>query len=102
VRNTLVMSESAAGVTLTVRVIPRARKNAVAGTREGALLVRLAAPPVDGAANAALVAFLASLVDRPKRDVIIVSGGTSRDKRVMVSGMTAAQLSRRLSDILPA
>ena len=101
-QNTLALTESPTGVTLAIRVIPRARKNAVAGTREGALVVRLAAPPVDGAANAALIAFLASLVDRPRRDLAIVSGETSRNKRVTVSGLTAAQLSQRLSDILPA
>jgi uncharacterized protein (TIGR00251 family) len=98
----IALAESATGVTLAVRVIPRARKDALAGTRDGALLVRLAAPPVDGAANAALIVFLAALLDRPKRDIAIVAGQTSRDKRVMVSGMTAAQLSRTLSDILPA
>ena len=58
---------------LPVRVIPRSPRTAVAGTRGDALLIRLAAPPVDGAANDALVAFLANAFDRPRRDVTILS-----------------------------
>ncbi len=85
-----------------MRVIPRARKTELGGVRDGMLVVRLSAPPVDGAANAALVAYLAELLDRPKRDVVIVSGQTAREKRVAVSHMTAAELMTRLSDILPA
>ena len=85
-----------------MRVIPRARKTAIGGMRDGILVVRLAAPPVDGAANAALVVYLSQLLDRPKRDIAIVSGQTTREKRVAVSGMTPAELKARLSDILPA
>ena len=96
------MTDSPAGVVFAVRVIPRARKTGVAGTRDGALVVRLSAPPVDGAANAALIAYLSSLLDRPRRDVVIVAGQTSREKRIAVSGVTAAQLTVKLSDILPA
>lgn len=96
------MTDSPAGVVFAVRVIPRARKTEVAGTRDGALVVRLSAPPVDGAANVALIAYLSSLLDRPKRDVAIVAGQTSREKRIAVSGVTAAQLTVTLSDILPA
>lgn len=71
-----------------VRVVPRAGRTGVAGMRGDALLVRLAAAPVDGAANDALTAFLADLFDRPRRDVSIVSGHASRDKRVAIAGMT--------------
>lgn len=85
-----------------MRVIPRARKTAIGGMRDGVVVVRLAAPPVDGAANSALVAYLAELLDRPKRDVTIVSGQTSREKRIAVYGMTPADLTKKLSDILPA
>ena len=77
---------------LAVRVIPRARKHEIAGTREGALLVRLAAPPVDGAANDALVAFLADRLRVPRRAIRIVSGERGRQKRVAVAGVTAAQV----------
>jgi uncharacterized protein len=55
--------------------------------RGSAVLVRLAAPPVEGAANDALVEFLAGALDRPRRDITIVAGGKSRDKRVRVAGI---------------
>ena len=94
------LSETAAGVTLAIRVVPRAGRTGIGGTRGDALLVRLAAAPVDGAANDALVAFLASLFDRPKRDITIISGQTSRDKRVAIGGLTAARITAQLSAIL--
>ena len=77
---------------LAVRVIPRARKDAIAGVREDALLVRLAAPPVEGAANDALVELLARGLRVPRRAIRIVSGERSRRKRVAVDGVTAAQV----------
>jgi uncharacterized protein len=58
--------------------------------RGGALLIRLAAPPVDGAANEALVAFLASSLRLPRRSVRVVSGEKSRDKRVAIDGVDGA------------
>jgi uncharacterized protein (TIGR00251 family) len=94
------LADSPAGVTFAVRVIPRAGRTAITGVRGDALLVRLAAPPVDGAANDALIAFLARQFDRPKRDVAIVAGPASRDKRVAIRGLTAEAAGRRLSDIL--
>jgi uncharacterized protein len=92
------VSDTPAGAVMDVRVIPRAGRSMVAGTREGALLVRLAAPPVDGAANEALISFLATLLDRPRRDIVIVTGGQSRTKRVRVAGLTAAALRARLAE----
>jgi uncharacterized protein len=94
------LSRSAAGLSFAVRVIPRARRTAIAGVRGDAILVRLAAPPVDGAANEALIAFLAELFDRPKRDVTIASGHTSRQKRIAIAGLTEAQVAERLGAIL--
>ena len=87
-------------MTFLVRVVPRAGKTGVAGTRGDALLVRLAAPPVDGAANDALTALMADLFDRPRRDVAIVSGQTSRNKRVAIAGVTAAGAAARLAAAL--
>ncbi|MDP1571977.1 MAG: DUF167 domain-containing protein, partial [Vicinamibacterales bacterium] len=89
-------SDTPAGAVIDLRVVPRAGRTALAGLRDGALLVRLAAPPVDGAANDALIAFLASLLDRPKRDIVLVSGGHSRAKRVRVAGLSAAAVRARL------
>lgn len=73
-----------------MRVIPRAGRSAIAGERDGAILVRLAAAPVEGAANAELIDLLASTLRVPKRDIAIVSGERSRSKRVQVAGMNRA------------
>jgi len=85
-------------VELDVRVIPRARKTEVGGTRDGALLVRLNAPPVGGAANDALIAFLAALLDAPRSAIRIVSGERGRLKRVAIAGISPD----RVRDILDA
>ena len=84
------------GIVIDVRVMPRAGRAGIAGTRDGALLVRLNAPPVDGAANAELVDVLADVLDVPRRDVSIVSGTTSKQKRVRVVGITADRAASRL------
>ena len=87
-------------VVLKIRVIPRARKNGVAGMRNDALLIRLAAPPVEGAANDALIAYLAELFEQPRRHLTILSGYKSRDKRVQIDGLSEADARVRLSAML--
>jgi uncharacterized protein (TIGR00251 family) len=72
-----------------IRVIPRAGRAGMAGTRGGALLVRLNAPPVDGAANRELIELLAQVLNVPKRAITIVAGERSRRKRVRVEGVKA-------------
>ena len=67
-----------ADVILDVKVIPRAGKTELAGHRAGAILIRLAAAPVDGAANTELIAFIADLLNIPKRKITIVSGDKCR------------------------
>jgi uncharacterized protein (TIGR00251 family) len=91
-----VIRQTADGVTIDVRVIPRASRSQLAGTRNGRLLVRLNAAPVDGAANDALIDFLAHLVDKPRRAVRIVSGETSREKRVAIDGLSFEAATRIL------
>ena len=88
--------ESSDGIELSVRVIPRARRSEIAGTRGEAFLVRLAAPPVDGAANAALIALLAERLGVPNRAIRIVSGERTRTKRVAITGVTVEEVSRSL------
>jgi uncharacterized protein (TIGR00251 family) len=73
-----------------VRVIPRAGRSEFAGLRDGALLVRLAAAPVDGAANDELIALVARALGVPKRDITIVSGERSRSKRLRVANIDRA------------
>jgi uncharacterized protein (TIGR00251 family) len=76
------------GVELTVRVIPRARHTEISGERDGALLIRVAAPPVEGAANEALVAFFSAALRVPRRAIQILSGERGRQKRVAIAGVT--------------
>ena len=82
------ISSTSGGVLIAVRVVPRAGRSGVAGTRDGALLVRLHAAPVEGAANAELIEVIARTLDVPKRQVTIVGGEHSRSKRVRVGGVT--------------
>ncbi len=84
------------GVTLAVRVIPRSSRNQIVGVENDALKIRLTAPPVEGAANAALIEFIADWLHVRKSAVSIVGGDKSRNKRVRVSGVTAEQVSQRL------
>jgi len=72
------------GVEIPVRVIPRAKRDEVAGERNGAVCVRLTAPPVEGAANKALVELIARAFGVPKADVLLTSGAKSRGKCVRV------------------
>ena len=83
-------------MTFDVRVIPRARKTEYGGERDGAFVIRLAAPPVDGAANDALVEFLASTLNLPRRAIRIVSGERGRRKRIEIDGMAVADIRARL------
>lgn len=85
---------------LSVRVIPRSPRSKIDGWRGDAILVRLAAPPVDGAANAALIELLARAFACPRRDISILAGHASRDKRVEIANLPDAEGSRRLSAIL--
>ncbi|BCS34807.1 hypothetical protein TBR22_A40330 [Luteitalea sp. TBR-22] len=79
------------GVVIAVRVVPRAGRSGLAGTREDAVLVRLAAAPVDGAANAELIEVLADAFGVPRRQVSLVAGDRARQKRVRIDGLTRAR-----------
>ena len=85
------LRETPDGVSLAVKVIPRAGATKIAGTREGRILIRLAAAPVDGAANDALIAFLSGILKVSARHITVVSGAHSRHKLVTIAGMTAVQ-----------
>jgi hypothetical protein len=91
------IASSPDGVVIDVRVIPRAAKAGVAGTREDAVLVRLHAPPVDGAANAELIDILSHALGVPRRAIAIAAGERTRRKRVAVAGITADEARRRLA-----
>ena len=82
--------DEAGGVVLEVLVQPRASRTRAVGEHDGRLKVQLAAPPVDGEANAALIAFLAAALGVRRADVAILRGETGRRKTVRVAGASAA------------
>ncbi|MCC6316310.1 MAG: DUF167 domain-containing protein [Gemmatimonadaceae bacterium] len=86
------MTEVAWGLRFTVLVQPRASRTELSGAHGGALRLRVQAPPVDGAANDAVIAFLAETLGIRRRDVRIVAGETSRSKIVDVAGVTRAEV----------
>jgi uncharacterized protein YggU (UPF0235/DUF167 family) len=94
------LSCTPAGVSFRVRVVPRAGRSGVTGERGDALLIRLAAAPVDVAANEALIAMLAGILGCPKRGISIVGGERARDKVVRITGMDIARVSAKLVAIL--
>jgi len=90
------------GVTFSVKVVPRASRNEIAGIQGEAIRVRLMAPPVEGAANKALVKLLAGTLKVPERDIEIVAGHAGRQKVVRVADLSAHELAARLREHLPS
>src|SRR5271165_2662785 len=86
----------AQGMVLAVHALPGAKRNAVLGTRAGALLVAVNAPPEKGKANAAIAATLAASLGCRLSEIALISGKTSRKKRFLVIGVTHDDLHRRL------
>lgn len=86
------VKEGPDGVTLKVKVQPRASKNEIYGVMEGALRVRLTSPPVDGEANAACSAFLGRIFNIAKSKVVIINGQNSRTKTIKIAGLSKIQL----------
>ena len=88
--------DTPAGATFTIKVHPRAKKNAITGEVGEALKVSLTAPPVDGRANEACIEFVANLLKVPRSSVTIASGQSSRMKVVRVVGLSAEEARKRL------
>jgi uncharacterized protein (TIGR00251 family) len=84
------------GVRLALHVQPRASRTELAGMHGGALKLRLAAPPVDGAANLELLRFLAELLGVPRSRLVLRSGAAARRKQVLVQGISVGFAERRL------
>lgn len=91
----------ATGGVLTVHVQPGAKRTEIVGVHGDALKIRLAAPPVDGKANECLLSFIAGILAVARREVELVSGQTSRRKRVRIAGRTGDDLLARVSTLLP-
>ena len=93
------INESGDGVTLQVRLHPRAKKDAITGEHGEALKIALTAPPVEGRANEALIAFLAALLKVPRASVSIAAGQSSRNKVVRIAGISAAAVRQTLEKL---
>jgi uncharacterized protein (TIGR00251 family) len=78
-------------LTFPVRVIPRASRSEVVGEHDGSLKVKLASPPVDGAANAELIKMLAKRFGVSRADVEIISGETSKNKRIKIKNLSRSE-----------
>ena len=83
--------EKPGSIEFAVRVVPRASRTEVVGEMDGAVKVRVSSPPVDGAANAEIVKLFAKLLGVSRSAVEIVSGQTSKTKRIRINGVEAAQ-----------
>jgi len=86
------IEQTAEGVRLRVKAVPRASRSEVAGIHGDVVRIRLAAPPVDGAANEELIRFLADILSVPRTAIRLVSGQTSRSKVITIVGVAAEQV----------
>lgn len=90
------VQESSHGVTFTVKIHPRAKKNAITGEFGDTLKLSLAAPPIDGKANEACIEFFAKLLKVPRSSVTIASGQSNRKKVIRVVGISAAEIRKSI------
>ena len=87
---------TSAGASFTVKVHPRAKKNAITGEVGDALKLALTAPPLEGRANQACIEFLADVLNVPRSSVTIAAGEGSRNKVIRVRGLAGTQVEARL------
>ncbi len=92
----LKIRKSATSIDIALHVQPRARKNEIAGVHDGALKLKVVAPPVENAANEAVIKFFASMFDIPRSRLTIVSGEKSRDKTLRLEGVSQSDFLSRL------
>lgn len=90
------ITETKDGVVLKIHATPRASRSQVQGLHGDALKIRLQAPPVDGKANEALLEFLSGTLGIPRRQFTLISGQTSRQKRVAVQGLSSERITKVL------
>ena len=86
------IKETGDGIAIQVRVIPRSSRSEIVGEIDGAVKVRLSSPPVDGAANAELIRLISKKLGISKSSVEIISGETSKTKRLRISGVAEQKL----------
>ncbi len=90
--------EKNGAIEIEIRVIPRASKSEVVGEHDGSLKVRISSPPVDGAANAELIKLLAKFFGVAKADIDLISGQTSKTKRIRIANLSKARFEELLNE----
>src|SRR5688572_3895772 len=95
------INDTPSGASFSVRVQPRARHTGISGELGAALKIALTVPPVNGRANQACIEFLAETLGVPRSSVTIAAGEASRNKVIRVTGLTAAEVRRRLETLTP-
>ena len=95
----LKLRDTSGGCILPVRVHPGAKRDAVTGIHDGTLKISLAAPPVDGRAYDALIAFLAKRLDVRRSQVTVMTGASSRTKTILIAAKSAADVLAALAPI---
>jgi uncharacterized protein (TIGR00251 family) len=94
------IKDTPSGTTFSIKLHPRAKKNAITGTLGDALKVSLTAPPVEGRANEGCIEFFADLLKLPRSSITIAAGQTSRNKLIRIAGLTAAEVEQRLRSVV--
>jgi len=94
--NNSIVRDSQEGAVLSIKLQPRASRNQVAGIHGSELKISVTAPPVDSAANQALINYLSELLDRPRSAIELLRGHTSRHKTLLIRGLSSAQLRQKL------
>lgn len=94
------IKDTPSGATFSVRLHPRAKKNAITGTLGDALKISLTAPPLEGRANHACIEFLADVFKLPRSSITIAAGQTSRNKLIRIFGLSAADVETRLRRVV--
>lgn len=84
--------ETEKGAVLEIRVLPRSSRCEIAGVQDGALKIKITAPPVEGKANEECIRFISDLLKIRKSAISIIAGGKSKNKTVLVTGMTAQEI----------
>jgi len=84
------------GLRIEVKVQPRSSRNQISGEQDGALKVKLTAPPVEGEANQALINFLARLLKVPRKNIVLIRGETARTKLIEIRGLSKEELQQAL------
>jgi uncharacterized protein len=93
----LLVRETGSGLEIRIHVLPRAKRCEISGIHNGALKIKVMAPPVDDAANRAVIEFFSSTFRLPKSSLQILAGAKSRDKLLQIRGLSLQDLHRYLS-----